>query len=356
MLSLLGEDCSFTVFTQDPQSWQTLNPDTHPLWLPAWIMNKDMGLLYFLKFLLIATQVLVRWPMLKKPGLMIGASGPGIDLAAYLVRYITGTPILQMIHGPVATSKTIGKCLMQAEAVHYLPGCKSSIRLALDRAGALHEAMVEPRYVTMLNGLAIDNWPTQATQETESTPSVFWAASLLKWKGLDLLTAALNKVPEIKANICYIQPKNIALEHSEIGQSDDRIHWYKEPKNLDEIRAGSQIFVSTSQHEPFGLSILEAIAAGQCIVLPADGSYWDKVLVDGANCVKYTPGDSQDLANKLRMLCDTPELVIELGHCAGFISRNYHAEAVYQPQLQAISYILLTSASNASTATRGVWQ
>ena len=74
-----------------------------------------------------------------------------------------------------------------------------------------------------------------------------------------------------------------------------KANWAFDPPNLDELRRQRSIFVSTSEREPFGLSILEAMTAGLCPVIPAEGAYWDQHLTDGEHCLKYTLGDADSL-------------------------------------------------------------
>jgi glycosyltransferase involved in cell wall biosynthesis len=109
------------------------------------------------------------------------------------------------------------------------------------------------------------------------------------------------------------------------------VRWYESPDRLDRLRAESDIFVSTSSHEPFGLSILEAMAAGLCVIIPADGAYWDQQLKDGIDCVKYRPGDALDLAEKIMVTREDPNRVERIGDSARRLASNYCAEWLYAP-------------------------
>lgn len=110
---------------------------------------------------------------------------------------------------------------------------------------------------------------------------------------------------------------------------------------LDRTRAKvfrtANIFISTSRNEPFGLSILEAMAAGHCIVLPADGAYWDKTLDDSVNCIKYRPEDADDLANKIMHLCNNMDKVKTLDLAGMKVAENYRAESCYKPIIESIT-------------------
>ncbi|QDF68138.1 glycosyltransferase family 4 protein [Shewanella sp. SNU WT4] len=366
LLHELTTEHQLCIFTQTPQSWQGLNARFYPLYMPRWLINKDQGIIYFIKYLLIALQVLLRKPSLGKITLAVGASGPSVDLALYMLKPLLGFTLMQLVHGGVACSKTNARCLLRADSIHYLPSSRASMVAALARYGITDMMFNEPRFTPMLNGLDKSEWPSEALMHSSepARPVIFWAASLLKWKGLSILNQALQELNAsdanfseqgFSANICYIQPKNIALEYDEPEDDSANIHWFNQPSNLDEMRRQSSIYVSTSQQEPFGLSTLEAMAAGLCVVIPSDASYWDLALIDGANCIKYRPGDSQDLRQKLEHLIKHPQLMISLGRHAMFISRNYHAEQVYLPQLQVIDSYLGAGSSKAQASITGVF-
>jgi len=108
------------------------------------------------------------------------------------------------------------------------------------------------------------------------------------------------------------------------------INWYESPSNLDEIRRSNSIFISTSKREPFGLSILEALAAGLCVVIPSDGAYWDHRLIHNKNCIKYTPGDASDLAHVLRDLQANPNRLNRIALTGKLVAQQYRASVRYK--------------------------
>ena len=240
----------------------------------------------------------------------IGASGPGMDMALYLVKMVKDIEIIQFVHGPVGNSRSIGYCLTVADKVFHLPSCKPTLAKALetylkhktgiqDCQALVESYLISSAYHEFVNGLAEENWPTRSQADV---PIFYWAASLLKWKGLDVFVEALQhaaKLKPIAANICYIRPVDTSIPTSTAPISIQHVNWYQDPQELDHIRSQSNIFVSTSHNEPFGLSILEALAAGMCVVIPQDGSYWDKRLIHNKNCIKYLPNDSNSLCDAL---------------------------------------------------------
>ena len=71
------------------------------------------------------------------------------------------------------------------------------------------------------------------------------------------------------------------------------------------------------------------MAAGHCVLIPADDAYWDRTLVDDTNCIKYAAGDANDLANKLFSLRRDTARIRRLGEAASKIARNYRAKTQY---------------------------
>ncbi len=318
-----------TLLSSDKHSWHRLQLNRIQLREPRWLSCQQQGVSYFLRHLFIALQVLLARLRYGRFDIALGASGPGVDLALYLLKPLLGFRLVQLIHGPVAQSRTIGRCLNAANENHYLVSTKDSLRTALATIPGTSPELEAPRFHVMGNGLPENNWPARCQNER---PVIFWAASLLKWKGLDTLLDALkhieiNQRPE--THICFIRPKNIRLPISKAPVKIESVHWHENPEHLDELRAAASIFVSTSKSEPFGLSILEAMSAGHCVLIPADGAYWDQILKDGIDCIKYKPDDAQDLALKLQTISHDMNFVRTLGSAAIKVTDNYRAETCY---------------------------
>lgn len=318
-----------TVLSADPDSWLWPNLRRVRLFEPKWLGKQEQGIAYFLRHLLIALNLLILRLRLGRIDTAIGASGPGVDLALYLLKPLLGIKVIQLIHGPVARSKTIARCLLAAEQVYYLQSSRDSLINSLACRSKLALKTLPEHFQIMHNGLSEQHWPTPCQKQTAA---VFWAASLLKWKGLDTLLNAVHKLPAQKrplTHICYIKPKETQLAVSQPPVNLHHVYGYENPKNLDQIRASANIFVSTSKNEPFGLSILEALAAGQCVLIPADGAYWDKILKDNINCIKYQPDNSEDLMHKLQLLSNNMQQVRRIGQQAGKVAEQYRAEKQY---------------------------
>jgi glycosyltransferase involved in cell wall biosynthesis len=341
MLALLDPNRTrVTIVTRDPDSWAATEARTSPLFEFDALTGKDRGLGYFLRHFMIVFSLLwarIRYGRFERA---LGASGPGIDLSLYLARRIFGYQIVQLVHGPVARSRTIGRALESADRVYYLESAADSLLAALATLRPAVDVELKldaSKFACFSNGLVAEQWPTP---NRSSASGIFWAASLLKWKGLGTLIKSLQLLtPSLRphTHICYIRPKDTCLELGPGPVEIERVHWYENPLDLDQIRAGCSIFISTSKNEPFGLSILESMAAGLVILIPRDNAYWDQKLQDQEHCLKYRTDDAEDLALKILYLLQNPELVEHLARQSRLMARQYRAEQVYGEIVASLS-------------------
>ncbi len=351
ILRLLDLDkVRITVLTTDRDSWHWHGVKRIKMFEPGWLSKQQQGIPYFMRHGLIVLRLLALRLRYGRFDIALGASGPGVDLSIYLLRLLMKFRIVQLVHGPVARSRTIGRCLNVADEVHYLDSTEESLRTALSTVGVTPALPNPPRFQIMVNGLSAHNWPAPAQHER---PVLFWAASLLRWKGLDTLLEALKQIDDERrpqTHICYIRPEDTSLAVSSAPVSIRQVCWHENPAQLDQLRADASIFISTSKHEPFGLSILEAMASGHCVLLPSDGAYWDQILDDGINCIKYTADDPVDLGDKILGLIQDMNKVKALGIAAMKVAENYRAESCYKSIIKALD----SGSANAGFDTRQV--
>jgi len=349
IIAELPSNIEVWVISNDKDSWcdVSINNSVHfvPLLSPRWLQSKTTGIFYFIKHFVYLFSLIANMIKLKRFTKIIGFSGPNVDFSLYLLTELITMDIIQLIQGDIAKSKISGFGLSRAKQVFYLPSTHESILYALKSyrnnfPKNSSNSIVSKKFKPFVNGI---NCSTIKVKTNNKKIGFIWAASLLRWKRVELFIAAMTKLnsnakerDNYFASVCYIEPTTDAYLDLNSFTKVDNIHWYSDPKNLNDIRANSSVFISTSENEPFGLSILESMAAGLAIVIPADNAYWDQHLTDGVNCLKYAPNNMESLTKVLTRLVEDPTLLLKISQKAKHSSQKYCNLRCYSQILKCI--------------------
>jgi len=365
IIAELPKNIDVWVISNDTDSWCDSGDDCDhrsihfvPLFSPRFLQNKTMGILYFIKHFIYLFSLIVTLIKLKRFSKIIGFSGPNVDFSLYLLTELINIDIIQLIQGDIAHSKVSGFGLARAKKVFYLPSTHASILHALksyyrNKCGnndfqSDFEYMENSKYFPFVNGINCSNIKAKETGIKNRDNNIekvgfLWAASLLKWKRVEIFIAAMANlndsakgVDKYFANVCYIEPQTDAYVDINSFDQVKNIHWYADPDNLNDIRANSSVFISTSEDEPFGLSILESMAAGLAIVIPADNAYWDQHLTDGFDCVKYVPNNIESLVHALTSLLEDPTFLLQISQQGKDSAQQYCHLQCYSQILKCI--------------------
>jgi len=103
----------------------------------------------------------------------------------------------------------------------------------------------------------------------------------------------------------------------------------------DEMARAAFLIVPSMWYEMFPMVIAEAFAAGLPVIASRLGGLAE-IVEDGRSGLHFTPGDSADLATKIRWAIDNPEKVSRMGDNARTDFDNRYSEAVNLGQLTAI--------------------
>jgi glycosyltransferase involved in cell wall biosynthesis len=106
-------------------------------------------------------------------------------------------------------------------------------------------------------------------------------------------------------------------------------------KTIAAIKRARFLIFSSEWYETFGLTMIEAFACGVPVICSRMGAM-QEIVEDGRTGLHFTPGDSQDLAEKVEWAWNHPELMQKMGEEARREYENkYTAEKNY-PRLMEI--------------------
>ncbi len=153
-------------------------------------------------------------------------------------------------------------------------------------------------------------------------------------KGLQTMITAFDLLPENirrQISVTLVTPDN--LDDYDIPRE-----WHLESPPNDTALAGilncSDLFVSTSLSEGFGLPALEAMACGCAVILSENGGC-SEYARPGHNCLTYRPGDSRSLAKHIMRLVNDKKIRRHIS-AQGIITSKYFLWLRSQEELSRI--------------------
>jgi glycosyltransferase involved in cell wall biosynthesis len=170
------------------------------------------------------------------------------------------------------------------------------------------------------------------------------AGHLQAWKGQDLAVEAAHRLAGAGTRFVWllcgaaVEPEFTARLREQIRQRGlgDRVRLLGERADLTDLLAAADVAVHTSvRPEPFGLVVVEAMAAGTGVVGPAEGAL-PEILRDGVEGRLVPPRDADALARVLAGLLRDPAALRTMGEAARERAR---AEFGIERQVRALEAI-----------------
>jgi glycosyltransferase involved in cell wall biosynthesis len=195
--------------------------------------------------------------------------------------------------------------------------------------------------------------PRQAELRTElaldsERPVILFASKLQKRKHADdLLLAYRSFIANTEQkNRPYLifagdGEQRVALETQarELGLEDVRFAGFRNQSELPRFFQLADVFVLPSRHEPWGLIVNEAMAAGCAVIVSSDvGSHVD-LITDAIEGYVYPVGDVPALAESLRRVLATTTSSATMGTCA----RHRIAAWSFEEDLRGLRAALATT-------------
>jgi glycosyltransferase involved in cell wall biosynthesis len=189
--------------------------------------------------------------------------------------------------------------------------------LAIDRS----------RIEVIPHGLSLDGHTMRPPRDVTAPPKIGYLARVCHDKGLHLLVEAielLHKTPGYEQVELHAAGYMAAADKPYLAEIEARVKRWSAPRRfryhgeltreqkLEFLRSLDIMSVPTVYRESKGISLLEALANGVPIVVPAHGTFPELVAQTGAG-VLHEPHDARSLADALRSLIANPARAAELG-------------------------------------------
>lgn len=253
-----------------------------------------------------------------KPDLIHGNNEPASNRIAMLVASLLNIPYVQHLRGPLAASR-VSTWLMSRPNV-FIP-------VSRWLAGALQSSGVSPERVRQVyDGIELPaETPRKSTglREELGLPAdailVAMVGMLVQWKGQDLFIDAIDGIacktsrplhflliggtPE-RGDRSYAQGLD---ERASALATRGQIHFLGQRDDLRSFMGELDVVVSAStEPEPLGLVMLEALASNCVFVAPAFGAAVE-VIDDARNGFLFTPRSAASLREKIEMAVNAAE-------------------------------------------------
>lgn len=163
-----------------------------------------------------------------------------------------------------------------------------------------------------------------------SRDGFLFVGRLSEEKGIDTLLNCWENLSSLKLTIIGNGPKydqvmqisNFSLKIKALGRrSQEQI--------FDHLKSSIALIMPSTFYETFGRTIIEAFATGTPVIASNHGAMAE-IIQDGKTGLLFTPGDSADLAVKVRWASEHPAEMAEMGNNArAEFEAKYTADKAY---------------------------
>ena len=171
---------------------------------------------------------------------------------------------------------------------------------------------LDPSRIRLIYG-GIDQAVFHTRPQIERLPQIVMVGVLSKFKNTDLVVRAVHLLhQQERYRHIKLVIKGKGMEKNALQQLADSLNISDSVQIIDEfysneqlanLLCSSQVLVHAAHNEPFGLSVIEALACGTPAIVTGTGGTGETVG-NGQSGLYFEPGNVADLAQKLAQLFD----------------------------------------------------
>ncbi|MFN8650392.1 MAG: glycosyltransferase [Gemmatimonadales bacterium] len=190
-------------------------------------------------------------------------------------------------------------------------------------------------------GIDESRWAELPRRPLDAPPKALFIGRLVKFKGLDVLLRALERVPDLRLDIVGVGPEGPRLKTlTQALALADRVKFFGEYPDDDLPRRMAEadflVLPSVTVDEMFGLVVLEAMAAGRPVITTAVPTGVREVNQPGETGLEVPVHDVRSLAEALDTLARDPFKREKMGDAG-----RARVEKFFTRQLMAERHIAL---------------
>lgn len=179
--------------------------------------------------------------------------------------------------------------------------------------------------------------------------SILYFGRLSPEKGVDDLVRAMEGLPQMELTIAGTGPQREELETlvRKLGLSNVRFAGHCTGDELQKLIASASFTVLPSRaYETLGKSILESFAVGRPVIGSDLGSRRE-LIQDGVTGLLYSPGNIDQLRERISHLSQHPQLAAEMGATARrWVQAHHSPESHYQSLMGLYEKVLLKNSAS----------
>lgn len=229
---------------------------------------------------------------------------PLADVASLLRSRRTPLVVTQHQDGRAPGYKLLARAVLRRAAAVVVPS-RAHLALSQELEGFENKLEVIPF------GIDEARWADVPRRPLDAPPKAIFIGRLVKFKGLDVLLRALERVPDLRLDIVGAGPEGPRLKTlAQALALADRVRFFGEYPDDDLPRRMAEadflVLPSVTIDEMFGLVVLEAMAASRPVITTAVPTGVREVNLPGETGLEVPVHDVRSLAEALDTLARDP--------------------------------------------------
>ncbi|HKY32140.1 MAG TPA: glycosyltransferase family 4 protein [Candidatus Polarisedimenticolia bacterium] len=193
--------------------------------------------------------------------------------------------------------------------------------------------------------------PTTTAKRTACFPYALFAGRLSEEKGVRVLMDSLERGPGFRLHVIGTGPLCQLVQKAAL-MWPDRIYYLGQVPHTDAlaiVRDARVLVYPSLWHETFGLSLMEAMAAGVPVVASNLGAMAE-IVTDGQDGFLVPPGDSVELARRVHQLMMDDDLHARMSAAARRTYETRYSPEISYSRLMEIYQLAIESARRRKSA------